>query len=121
MLQFLPLVLFTYDVYAGTHRYISGEYGRKAIHEMNAMFDSVWCPLPTWLHIVLVIAVRAIRRYNNHHTSNLPTVFHSRSGGHVPREYGRNQGSNLRHAVIGTSFFNEQMFGFLDMTICKYP
>lgn len=36
-----------------------GEYGRKAIHEMNAMFDSVWCPLPTWLHIVLVIAAWA--------------------------------------------------------------
>lgn len=33
--------------------------GKGLLSTANAMFDSVWCPLPTWVRVLLVIAVSA--------------------------------------------------------------
>lgn len=38
----------------------SGGYAKEMALELNVMFDSVWCPLPTWVHIVLVISVSSM-------------------------------------------------------------
>lgn len=52
--------VFCFLLAVGLIREARGEYVKKVVLELNAMFDSVWCPLPTWLHIVLVIAAWAL-------------------------------------------------------------
>lgn len=56
----MALSIFILLVLVGAIRAARGDDAKKFIFELNAMFDSVWCPLPTWVHIVLVIMAWAL-------------------------------------------------------------
>lgn len=49
----LHVLFFLVAVYV-LHEAIGGEAKELAL-VLNDMFDRVWCPLPTWAHVVLVL------------------------------------------------------------------
>lgn len=53
-----PVTVFL--MVAGVIQQARGGNAKQTVLQLNAMFDSVWCPLPTWVHIVLVFAAWAL-------------------------------------------------------------
>lgn len=54
-------------MYVCMHCTVLGGYAKELALELNGLFDSVWCPLQTWVQIVLAFAVSTTQRHKLTH------------------------------------------------------